>query len=108
MVQIVSFRRLSYNDHTLTGISYRGRIICRDSILERIFGAPDEGSGKSEREWAIVLDDGILEHRLVIYDWNEDRDTMSRHRWRVESHSSEAMKLLVDLIRRWDNCAVSQ
>lgn len=108
MFSRISYRRINYYDRTLIGVCLMGRITCRDSILERIFGVADEGSAKSKREWAIVLSDGKVEHRVVIYDWDKERETMSRHRWRVESHTLEAMEILIDIILQFDNCHVSQ
>ena len=50
---------------------YQESINCDYKILKKLFGIPIEGSDKTDAEWYIEFDDGVLSH---IYNYKDGKN----------------------------------
>lgn len=77
------------------GTSLRGYIYTTyDNIVEH-FGEPEHTSGKTNVEWLIEFDDGLV---ATLYDWKLNTCPKKDYNWHIGAHKGIVVNRLADIL----------
>lgn len=86
---------VSDSAYDANGTSLKGYVTTYFADLVEVFGDPLPGSDKTNAEWIIVFQDGLV---ATIYDWKTCEIPMDEYEWHIGGKSYEVVQRVQQII----------
>lgn len=81
--------------YSANGTSLRGYVVTYYHDLVEMFGQPLPGGDKTNAEWIIEFDDGLV---ATIYDWKTYEAPMDKYEWHIGGKSYEVVERIQNIL----------